>query len=149
MTAGREGAVTDPGTQILILAIELALLGYFAGVNAIYVWTALVALLKLPASVRRERATLTQILASREPLGVSVVVPAYNESEHVIATVRSLLAMTYPRFEIIVVNDGSTDDTLDLLRSAFALEEVPPPLEPVPFVTAPCASSFVRRRSPA
>jgi cellulose synthase/poly-beta-1,6-N-acetylglucosamine synthase-like glycosyltransferase len=122
MLVYREHAVTDPLTQIVILAIEIVLLGYFAGVNAIYVWTALTALFKLPASVRREQATMTQTLTSREALGVSVVVPAYNESEHVIATVRSLLAMTYPLFEIIVVNDGSSDDTLELLQSAFSLE---------------------------
>jgi cellulose synthase/poly-beta-1,6-N-acetylglucosamine synthase-like glycosyltransferase len=122
MLVYRERAVTDPLTQIVILAIEVLLLGYFAGVNAIYVWTALTALFRMPAFVRREQATMTQIIASREPMGVSIVIPAYNESEHVIATVRSLLAMTYPLFEIIVVNDGSTDDTLDLLHSTFALE---------------------------
>jgi len=142
MLVYRERAVTDPWSQVVILAIELILLGYFAGVNAVYLWTALTALFHLPASVRRERATLTQILASQEPLGVSIVVPAYNESEHVIATVRSLLAMTYPRFEIIVVNDGSSDDTLDLLRSAFALETEETPEGPVPFSTAPLRTLY-------
>src|SRR6185295_7658184 len=53
---------------------------------------------------------------------VSVIAPAYNEAIGVEACVRSLLAWNYPEFEVIVVNDGSGDETLDVLRRAFALE---------------------------
>ncbi len=53
---------------------------------------------------------------------VSVIAPAYNESTGVEDSVRSLLAWNYPEFEVIVVNDGSQDDTLDILRRAFDLE---------------------------
>jgi glycosyltransferase involved in cell wall biosynthesis len=42
---------------------------------------------------------------------VTVVVPAYNESANIVATVRSLVANDYPDIEVIVVDDGSTDDT--------------------------------------
>ena len=47
--------------------------------------------------------------------GVSVVVPAYNEALGIAATVRSLAASDYPELEIIVVDDGSTDDTAALV----------------------------------
>ncbi|MDQ7911498.1 bifunctional polysaccharide deacetylase/glycosyltransferase family 2 protein [Phytohabitans sp. ZYX-F-186] len=57
---------------------------------------------------------------AREPLRylgpVSVVVPAYNESANIAATVRSLLASDYPRVEVIVVDDGSTDGTADIVE---------------------------------
>jgi cellulose synthase/poly-beta-1,6-N-acetylglucosamine synthase-like glycosyltransferase/peptidoglycan/xylan/chitin deacetylase (PgdA/CDA1 family) len=42
---------------------------------------------------------------------VTVIVPAYNESANIAATVRSLVANDYPHVDVIVVDDGSTDDT--------------------------------------
>jgi len=52
---------------------------------------------------------------------VSVIVPTYNEEQGVIESVRSLLSLRYPVFEVIVVNDGSTDTTLAKLIEAFDL----------------------------
>ncbi|MBU2663696.1 glycosyltransferase [Actinoplanes bogorensis] len=48
---------------------------------------------------------------------VSVIVPAFNESANIVATVRSLLASTQADVEIIVVDDGSTDGTADLVEA--------------------------------
>jgi cellulose synthase/poly-beta-1,6-N-acetylglucosamine synthase-like glycosyltransferase len=52
---------------------------------------------------------------------VSVLVPAYNEEATLVENVRSLMQLQYPSFEIIVVNDGSTDRTLERLTEAFGL----------------------------
>lgn len=57
--------------------------------------------------------------------GVSIVAPAYNESKTIVENVNSLLALDYPNFEVVIVNDGSKDNTLDLLISNFDLEEIP------------------------
>lgn len=48
---------------------------------------------------------------------ISVIIPAYNEETGVIRTIRSVMASTYSRRQIIVVNDGSTDRTLAMLKS--------------------------------
>ena len=54
--------------------------------------------------------------------GVSIVVAAYNEEATIVATLNACLEQLYPRFEVIVVNDGSTDRMMDVLRSRFELE---------------------------
>ena len=57
--------------------------------------------------------------------GISVVAPAYNEEKTIIVNVKSLLTLNYPLFEVIIVNDGSKDKTLELLIDEFELEETP------------------------
>ncbi len=56
--------------------------------------------------------------------GISIVAPAYNEEVIVIDNVTSLLSLDYPKFEVVIVNDGSKDRTLELLIERFDLEEV-------------------------
>ena len=52
---------------------------------------------------------------------VSILAPAYNEAASICESVRAMLALTYPQYEIIVINDGSTDETLRLLIEEFHL----------------------------
>jgi cellulose synthase/poly-beta-1,6-N-acetylglucosamine synthase-like glycosyltransferase len=48
---------------------------------------------------------------------VSIMVPAHNEAPSIQATLRSLLAIDYPNFEIVVIDDGSTDNTAETARA--------------------------------
>ena len=75
---------------------------------------------------RREREVddVDALSDSRFAPGVSILVPAYNESAGLPDAVRSLLAIEYPEFEVIVVNDGSTDDTLARLVDELGLVPV-------------------------
>src|SRR5438046_10765808 len=52
---------------------------------------------------------------------VSILLPARNEERVITKAVRSLLQLSYPALEIIVINDGSDDGTLEVLRSEFDL----------------------------
>jgi cellulose synthase/poly-beta-1,6-N-acetylglucosamine synthase-like glycosyltransferase len=70
----------------------------------------------------RSRALLDRLAS---PPLVSIVVPAYNEELTVVESVRSLLALDYAAREIVVVNDGSLDGTLEALRVAFELVPAP------------------------
>ncbi|MBV7508109.1 glycosyltransferase [Bacillus sp. sid0103] len=55
---------------------------------------------------------------------VSIIVPAYNEEAGIIQSVRSLLSINYPTFEVIVVNDGSTDHTLESVIEHYEMKEI-------------------------
>ena len=68
------------------------------------------------------RRMLTSPLAPR----ISVLVPADNESASIVESVTNLLALTYPNLEVIAVSDGSTDDTLERLTTAFKMAPVLP-----------------------
>jgi cellulose synthase/poly-beta-1,6-N-acetylglucosamine synthase-like glycosyltransferase len=56
---------------------------------------------------------------------ISIIAPAYNEEMGIIESVRSLLSLEYPFYEVIVVNDGSTDHTLEKLVKTFDLKKSP------------------------
>lgn len=64
--------------------------------------------------VRRVRRRRLRPLTYLGP--VTVIVPAYNESANIAATVRSLVDNDYPHISVVVVDDGSTDDTYDIVR---------------------------------
>lgn len=54
---------------------------------------------------------------------VSVIIPAYNAAPYIRETVGSVLAQTYSNFELIIVNDGSKDNTLEVLRQIETEDE--------------------------
>ena len=57
--------------------------------------------------------------------GVSVIAPAYNEEKTIIDNVNCLLSIDYPKFEVIIINDGSSDRTMELMITEFEMHEVP------------------------
>lgn len=71
-----------------------------------------------------------EMLSSRSTPPISIVIPAYNEAAGIVDSVRSMSIVKYPRFEIVVVNDGSADETLERLVEAFDLEKVRIPYRP-------------------
>ena len=98
---------------------------YYLLINAGYLLIHALALLQLRDNVR-ESAWKPSFRAFDSPFypGVAMVVPAYNEATTIVESVRSMLALNYPDQEIVVVNDGSSDATLDRLVEAFGLRPV-------------------------
>ena len=69
----------------------------------------------LPLRQHRRRWTtreLEAVVQSPATPGVSVIAPAYNEQATIVESMRALLLLNYPQFEVICVNDGSKDETL-------------------------------------
>ena len=54
---------------------------------------------------------------------VAVLIPAYNEEKVIVRTIRSALASNYPNLRVIVIDDGSSDKTLEVARATFGREE--------------------------
>lgn len=69
---------------------------------------------------------ITKLSGSEHVPPVSLLVPAFNEELTIIENVRSLLSLNYPEYEVIVVNDGSTDDTFHIMINEFQLERINP-----------------------
>lgn len=65
-----------------------------------------------------------ELLLSEYTKPVSILVPAYNESAGIYGSIRSLLSIEYPEYEVIIINDGSTDDTLEKLTERFQLVKI-------------------------
>lgn len=110
----------------LLSAFELFAIVYFAVLSALYAAFAFVGLRTVIVESRETSDTELRDLLEREVFKpVSILVPAYNEEASIVASVRSFVGLQYPRFEVIVISDGSTDATMRHLIEAFALVEEP------------------------
>jgi len=104
----------------------------------VYLVGTTVMVLVAAAATRRHRhrtlhSTFALTMRSEFMPMISVCIAAYNESAVVVDTVRSVLALDYPRLEVVLANDGSTDATLEVLRSEFDLQpSTRPPLGELP-----------------
>ncbi|MFZ4615082.1 MAG: glycosyltransferase [Rectinemataceae bacterium] len=102
---------------------QFAFAYYTLAINGIYLLLLLLSTLRIGSEARLWESDLTRILAGPGILPtISLVVPAYNEEANIVESVNSLLSLSYPSYEIIVVNDGSSDATMHALIKAFGLE---------------------------
>jgi len=107
----------------IVLGFNRWVIYYFGFLNGVYLLLFLVSFVEVMRFVRRTFfSDYEQILKSEMTWPISMIVPAYNEARSIVETVRSLLGVNYGQFEVVVVNDGSTDGTLDRLISTFELK---------------------------
>lgn len=109
ITTFYESTVFVYGTVLLVIYALLGLFSYLAIRNFL----------------RKETYTnYFDLLTSPLSPGISVLAPAYNEGLSIIMNVQSLLTLNYPTFEIVLINDGSTDNSMEQLISQFELVAV-------------------------
>ncbi|CAI3806570.1 glycosyltransferase family 2 protein [Rheinheimera sp. MM224] len=104
-----------------LVPLQWLLVGYFVCLSAGYLILNLVALLVMRSHIQSARTELLPASYASFLTPISVLVPAYNEQETIASSVLSLLQLTYPEYEVIVINDGSKDDTLQVLKDSFSL----------------------------
>jgi len=125
-----------------LMVFDLGVLAYFLAVNLLYLVFSIVAFFTLVQHRRRWTSRALEIVM-RSPAtpGISVIAPAYNEEATIEQSLRSLLLLNYPQFEVVVVNDGSKDTTIDTMVAAFALMPAPV-VYPQPIATKPVRALY-------
>lgn len=109
----------------IIQVTEWFFLLYFVGLNGTYLVLTTISMAVLPRFIRKRSIhRLPDPQSGFEP-PITLIVTAYNEEAVIVPTVRALLQLDYPEFEILVVNDGSKDRTLAVLTAEFDLVELP------------------------
>ena len=103
-------------------------LGYFVVLNSGYLLMSAVTI----RSLLRYRHLLStydpdHALSAETLPPITLIAPAYNEAATCVASTRAFLSIDYPNADILIVNDGSTDQTLERLTEAFELEPAPRP----------------------
>lgn len=117
--------IIDALSQVMLVFFAVTgvpLLAYFFLINSSYLVLIALASVNFTRHLRRTPFAGTDSVASSALTpGVSVVLPAYNEEVVILDSVRSVLDLRHPDHEAVVVNDGSTDSTLELLKAAYDL----------------------------
>jgi cellulose synthase/poly-beta-1,6-N-acetylglucosamine synthase-like glycosyltransferase len=109
----------------IILGFNNVVFFYVMFVDSVYLVFTLLALSEVRAYLRsRDKERLEQIFRSRLVPPISILCPAYNEGASIVESVRSLLRLKYSQHEVVVINDGSKDNTLEALIEAFGMERL-------------------------
>ena len=106
--------------ESIILRMDYLAIIYFLIINGTYI------LLNLTAFFSIRRSWFFQSVIDYDKTfqsefykPLSIIVPAYNEEETIRENIKSILSLRYPEFEIVVVNDGSSDGTIEKLKEEF------------------------------
>lgn len=132
----------------LVLDFNRLIVLYAASINTLYLLLMVLSLLGMGWYLRRKRSwTLGDYFRRRLVPPVSIIAPCFNESATILESVNSLLNIQHPHFEVVVVNDGSRDDTLDKLVDYYGLEKTTIVYRQV-LPTAVVRSTYVSPRFP-
>ena len=111
-------------TAEIMLALQYVVLVYFAVLNVLYSLFGYLGLRAILLYNRQvSRSALKDLLERDFYKPISILVPAHNEEGSIVASVRNLLSLQHPEYEVVVINDGSQDGTLARLADAFDLQE--------------------------
>lgn len=109
----------------LIYTVFIISLVYFITLTVYYAFLALVGSIEgARRALQGEEEDYALFYFSPLKNPVSIILPAHNEEDWIAESLKALINLNYPEFEIIVVNDGSTDATFDILNDVLKLKPV-------------------------
>ncbi|MCR6108336.1 glycosyltransferase family 2 protein [Salipaludibacillus agaradhaerens] len=111
--------------SLLTLILAVIAIIYMVTVGLIYLILFLIA----SSRIKKERFLnqeeyVEELASNKDTFPVSVLIPAYNEEVGIYTTVRSMLGLNYPQYEIIVIDDGSKDNTSGKVIEEFKMTEI-------------------------
>jgi cellulose synthase/poly-beta-1,6-N-acetylglucosamine synthase-like glycosyltransferase len=136
--------------ESVLVGLNWLILGYFLLVNGFLLLLLAMAAIEL----RDQRLDVWQegrwrLLGSDVAPVISILAPAHDEEATVVESVRSLLTLRYPSLEVVLVNDGSSDGTLERLEREFDLVEIHAAPIRRRIETQPITRLYRSRRTPA
>lgn len=111
----------------ILKVVEIFFILYLIGYSTFLFLSVVIGSITLYKQKKAEK--IKSKLTTNYDIPISIIVPAHNEEVTVIDTVKSLLELDYEKYEIIVVDDGSTDSTSRLLIDYFEMHKVHRPIE--------------------
>ena len=121
---------------------------YFLAINSIYLSLLIFSVIGSEQSLNMLDIKKANFLFEHDLLpSISIIAPAYNEEKSIIESVTSLLNLKYPKYEVVVVNDGSKDQTMQVLINHFKLERKHP-FFTLPLSTKPLRGVYVSTTTP-
>ena len=113
----------------LVILFNYFIIFYVAVMNGIFLLQMFVSIFDAAAYMRKTRHYEYRLMnQSANMIPISLLVPAYNEELNIVESIKWLLNLDYLNYEIIVINDGSADKTLQTVIDAFNLARVNDPV---------------------
>ena len=114
----------------LLRGFNLFILWYVVIMSSISVIQMVLALFVTPSYIKKARNFEYKLMGtSHNIIPISILAPAYNEEVTIVESVKSMLNLNYSNYEVIVINDGSKDSTLNTVIDAFNLHKISYPLQ--------------------
>ncbi|HCE56081.1 MAG: glycosyltransferase family 2 protein [Lutibacter sp.] len=111
--------------EIIILIIHFLFFIYACTAIASYIILAMISSKETIEYMKKNSfVNYKEILSSTISPSITIIAPAYNESLNIIENVRSLLSSHYVNYDVVIVNDGSKDDSLEKMIVAYDLVKV-------------------------
>lgn len=134
--------------SLIALMLSYGLLAYFLALDLAYTSLLIVSFIESGRHVHRLAfGGFDTIFRSPLTLPIAIIVPAYNEEATIVETVNAMRLLQYGEYQIVVVDDGSRDATLERLKQAFALEPVNRPIR-LSIPCRPIRALYTSRQAP-
>lgn len=128
------------------IIIALSIIIYFILLN---IWYTILLLASFPEVLKKFReatyGNIAQLMNQNKLMPITVVTPMYNEEDNILNLAYSVLNSDYKNVNLIIVNDGSTDQSMTVLREEFQLFEVPVIIKQT-IKTAPIKHAYLSKK---